>query len=149
MATGLHQRHRRARVRFTGAEDKAVLKSFDHVNIRTANLDVMVGWYGDILGLTVGKRPPFPFPGAWLYLGDRAYVHLVGVEGDPQAAGDITLEHFAFRASGLTDFRAMLDARGVAHTLDPVPGFPIVQINLHDPDGNHIHVDFDAAEQAG
>ena len=24
----------------------------------------------------------------------------------------------------------------------PVPGAPIVQINLHDPDGNHIHVDF-------
>ena len=27
-----------------------------------------------------------------------------------------------------------------------MPDFPIVQINPHDPDGNHIHIDFDASE---
>jgi hypothetical protein len=27
-----------------------------------------------------------------------------------------------------------------------VPGFPIVQINIWDPDGNHLHVDFDPGE---
>lgn len=124
------------------------LTAFDHVNIRTANLDAMVAWYGDILGLTPGKRPDFRFPGAWLYLGDRAVVHLVSVADAPQAAGNVTLEHFAFAATDLPAFRAKLDARGIAHTLDPVPGIPVVQVNLHDPDGNHIHIDFDSAEAA-
>lgn len=120
--------------------------AFDHVNVRTANLDQMVAWYGDILGLTTGPRPDFSFDGAWLYLGDTAYIHLVAVKDQPEAAGNVTLEHFAFRATDLAGFREKLDARGIAHTLDPVPGFPIVQVNLHDPDGNHIHIDFDSAE---
>jgi hypothetical protein len=29
-----------------------------------------------------------------------------------------------------------------------VPGFGTVQVNVHDPDGNHIHVDFAPAEAA-
>jgi catechol 2,3-dioxygenase-like lactoylglutathione lyase family enzyme len=38
----------------------------DHVNVHTANLDTMVEWYGRVLGMRSGERPPFPFPGAWL-----------------------------------------------------------------------------------
>jgi catechol 2,3-dioxygenase-like lactoylglutathione lyase family enzyme len=123
-----------------------MLTAFDHVNVRTGNLDAMVAFYGDILGLRPGKRPDFGFPGAWLYLGDQAYIHLVATASAPQAAGNVTLEHFAFRAEGLAAFRTRLAERGIAHTLDAVPGFPIVQVNFRDPDGNHIHIDFDAAE---
>ena len=31
---------------------------------------------------------------------------------------------------------------------DEVPEFPVVQVNLRHPDGNHIHIDFDIAEMA-
>ena len=51
------------------------LKAFDHVNVRTANLGAMVEWYGRVLGMMPGKRPGFPFPGAWLYLGEDAIIH--------------------------------------------------------------------------
>lgn len=125
------------------------IESFDHVNIRTANLSALIAWYADVLGLHSGPRPDFPFDGAWLYLGDQAVIHLVGVGDPPQAAGDITLEHFAFRATDLADMRSRLDTRGVNYSIDPVPGFPVVQINLHDPDGNHIHIDFDSSEYGG
>ena len=122
------------------------LLAFDHVNIRTAALDRMVAFYGEVLGLHPGPRPDFDFPGAWLYLGEEAYVHLVGVNGGVTAGGAATLEHFSFRAKGMDAFLAKLDARGVAHSQDPVPGRPVVQVNFRDPDGNHIHIDFDAAE---
>ncbi|MEX0286610.1 MAG: VOC family protein [Paracoccaceae bacterium] len=125
-----------------------MLVAMDHVNIRTPNLDKMVAWYGDILGMPTGKRPTFPFPGAWLYLGDQAYVHLVGVDQEMVTGADIALEHFAFRAKGLKEFVEKLNAADITHSLDRVPGFPVVQVNLHDPDGNHIHVDFDVAEMA-
>jgi len=123
--------------------------AFDHVNLRTPRLDQMVQWYGDILGLLPGKRADFDFPGAWLYLGDQALVHLVCVDGTPQAGGDLTMEHFALRARGLQAFTDKLDDRGIAYSIDTVPGIPVVQVNLHDPDGNHIHVDFDRAEYDG
>ncbi len=124
------------------------LKSLDHVNIRTANLGAMIEWYEAVLGMPAGPRPDFPFPGAWLYVDQMPAVHLVGVDTPVTDAGNLQLEHYAFGASGFDEFRANLDARGVAYTIDPVPGYPIVQINLHDCDGNHIHVDFDRAEAA-
>ncbi|MDW4498435.1 VOC family protein [Sulfitobacter sp. D35] len=124
------------------------LIAFDHVNVRTAKLDEMIDWYGDVLGLAPGKRPDFPFPGAWLYLGNQPYIHLVDAPSARAGGGDITLEHFAFRATGLPEFRKKLQARGIEHSVDPVPGFPIVQVNLHDPEGNHIHIDFDASEHS-
>lgn len=122
-----------------------MLNAFDHVNIRTAHLQAMVDWYGEILGLRPGWRPPFPFGGAWLYLGEQAIVHLVEVphHSDPGPDAALRLEHFAFRAQDRPGFCAGLEARGIAFTVDPVPGTRIVQINLHDVDGNHIHVDFE------
>jgi catechol 2,3-dioxygenase-like lactoylglutathione lyase family enzyme len=120
------------------------LTAFDHVNIRTSTLDAMIAWYGEVLH--PGKRPPFSFPGAWLYLGETAVIHLVGRTAPCAPGTDLSLEHFAFRATGMAAMRARLESKGVAYTIDPVPGVPVVQINLHDPEGNHIHIDFDAAE---
>ncbi|WP_425100270.1 VOC family protein [Tropicibacter sp. S64] len=124
------------------------LTAFDHVNVRTANLDAMTAWYGRILGLHPGPRPPFNVGGAWLYLGDQPYVHLVEVASPPEAAGNTTLEHFAFRARDMPAFIALLKDNGIVHSIDEVPEFPIVQVNFHDPDGNHIHVDFHKEELA-
>lgn len=120
---------------------------FDHVNVRTASVGPMAAWYETVLGLKSGPRPDFPFPGAWLYLGDVAVVHLVGTAMTPNAPEPtVRLEHFAFRSQGLADFLDHLDATGTAFRIGITPGEPptggIVQVNIADPDGNHIHVDF-------
>ena len=120
----------------------------DHVNVRTANLDKMVNWYGDMLGMKPGKRPNFPFPGAWLYTGEDAAVHLIGIDHAPPGQDDLQLEHFAFRAAGFQSLKDRLEAAGERYDVNPVPGAGIVQINCWDPDGNHIHVDF-SADDAG
>lgn len=126
------------------------LGALDHVNVRTRNLDKMVTWYTDILGMIEGDRPGFSFPGAWMYVGDKPVVHLVGVDHAlPAHQDDLRLEHFALSASGLGDFLTHLNAENVAYKMVKVPNFPIVQVNIWDPDGNHIHVDFheDEAEE--
>ena len=128
------------------------IKQLDHVNVRTSNLDAMIKWYGDMLGMQTGPRPDFPFPGAWLYAGDHPAIHLVGVDAQPGAdMGDLTLEHFALSATGITGLLERVKAADARCDVRKVPGFPIVQVNLWDPDGNHIHIDFTAeeAEAAG
>ncbi len=122
------------------------ITAFDHVNVRTNKLDEMIAWYGDVLGLYSGPRADFPFPGAWLYLGSHALVHLVGIDGDPASPENVSLEHFALRAQGLKEFLAKLESQGIDARVSHVPGMPIIQVNIFDPEGNHIHVDFDAAE---
>lgn len=121
------------------------LGSLDHVNVRTARLDAMRAWYVRVLGMVDGERPPFPFPGAWLYTGGSPVVHLVGVDMEP-ANTDPKLEHFAFGATGLKDFEAKLNALGEAYEVRVVPKVGIVQFNIWDPDGNHIHIDFQPSE---
>ncbi|MEM8689306.1 MAG: VOC family protein, partial [Pseudomonadota bacterium] len=121
------------------------LDKLDHVNIRTANLDNMVAWYRDVLGMESGDRPPFPFPGAWLYAGDHAAVHLVGVDEVPQSV-EPNIEHFAMSATGLADFVERLNASGTEFLAIRVPGINILQINVYDCDGNHIHIDFSPEE---
>jgi len=122
--------------------------SLDHVNIRTASLERMVDYYERIVGLQSGPRPPFPFPGAWLYAGDRAVVHLIGLAEPPQgptAREALRLEHYALRAGGTADLRAFLahlERLGVEGQVVTLPDGSAVQVNLWDPDGNHLHLDF-------
>ena len=124
------------------------IAKLDHVNVRTTQLDAMIQWYTDVLGLRAGARPNFSFPGAWMYAGDSAVVHLVGID-EPAATGSevpLKLEHFALSASGLASFEARLTADGIRYTRNTLADVNLVQINVWDPDGNHIHVDFAADE---
>ena len=121
------------------------LGALDHVNVRTSRVQAMREWYVRVLGMVDGDRPPFPFPGAWLYQEGNAVVHLVGVDAEP-ANTDPKLEHFAFAATGLKDFRDKLEKLGEAYDVRVVPKIGIVQFNIWDPDGNHIHIDFQPSE---
>lgn len=121
------------------------LQRLDHVNIRTARLDVLSRFYAEVLGLPSGPRPPFDFGGAWHYLDGQAVVHLVAVaEAEPMTRAG--LEHVAFRATGLAKFLQTLERRGVEYRRSLVPAGQTLQIHLRDPDGNHVEVQFDAAE---
>lgn len=125
------------------------VKKLDHVNVHTTNLGGMVEWYGRVLGMPSGERPPFPFPGAWLYCGGEPTVHLVGVDSVTKPEGLPQLEHFAFSATGLEEFMGRLERNKVRHEARKVPRSGSVQVNIWDPDGNHIHVDFPPEESAG
>ena len=121
------------------------LQRLEHVNIRTANVAAMADWYCSILGMTNGERPPFDVPGAWLYVGEHPVVHLVGEGAEPEAR-DPKIEHFAFSATGLEEMIGRLRDRDIPFDTVRVPGLGILQINLFDPDGNHIHIDYTPEE---
>ena len=119
--------------------------ALDHVNIRTARVEVLATFYCEVLGLLRGPRPPFPFGGAWLFCGDKATIHLVDTSDAPPTAHDPTtlgLSHFAFSATGIEAFVARLRERRIAHQVGRLPGRDLAQVNLQDPDGNALHVDF-------
>ena len=120
----------------------------DHVNVRTSQLAAMVKWYGDILGMPAGFRPKSSSVGAWLYAGDSAVVHLVEVTGDAGFGSEsaLKLEHFSLSATGGAAFEAKLIAEDIAYEKSEISEINIVQYNVWDPDGNHIHIDFPADE---
>jgi hypothetical protein len=48
----------------------------DHYNVSTRKLNETVRFYEDVLGFMNGPRPPFDFPGAWMYSAGHPVLHL-------------------------------------------------------------------------
>jgi len=120
-----------------------MIERLDHINLRTARLDEMIDWYRRVLDMEPGKRPDFGFPGAWMYANGQALVHLVETDPEPGSdPADLKLEHGAFQARDIKAFIAKLDGLGERYERFKVPGFGVEQVNIWDPDGNHLHVDF-------
>ena len=98
----------------------------DHANVVTARLAEMIAWYGDILDMHPGDRPPFDIGGAWLYADGYPIVHLVEVS-ESRKSIEPNIEHFAVTATGMPEFIAKLKDRGIEYRLGWVPERPVVQ----------------------
>jgi catechol 2,3-dioxygenase-like lactoylglutathione lyase family enzyme len=121
------------------------ISGMNHCTVLTDDVAATVGFYRDLLGLVDGPRPGFGFPGAWLYAGGEAVLHVVG--GRPRSelrAG--VIDHVAFSATGLAATLAALDARGIAHDCRQLPGGGAWQVFFHDPNGAKIELDFAPGE---
>ena len=50
------------------------IQGLDHINIHTSKREETLKFYTEMLDFQEGFRPPFDFPGAWLYA--VSYTHL-------------------------------------------------------------------------
>ena len=116
----------------------------EHVNLRTSDLARAVAWYERVLGMRSGDKPKVNQTFAWMYSGSKPTVHIVEVK-NMKPIENPTLEHFSFSAKGLKSFIELLQREGVSYETIRVPDVNI-QVNVFDPDRNHIHIDFDLAE---
>jgi catechol 2,3-dioxygenase-like lactoylglutathione lyase family enzyme len=112
----------------------------DHINIRTADLAATKAFFTEVLGLTEGWRPAFPFAGAWLYSGEQDVVHLVEVRERPAASAGSSLDHFAFAIDDYEDARARLDAHGIKYRATASPEGDIRQVFITDLNGVTIEL---------
>ncbi len=141
--------------------------TLNHYSIRTTDLEACERFYCGLLGLEVGPRPPFPFPGLWLYRGDtsvwaNAAVHIIGIDrNDPEGLkaylgnrdeaalqGTGAIDHVAFFATGLVEMLARLAAHGVTPRERTVPLLALHQVFVDDPNGIVVELNFPAEEQA-
>ena len=119
----------------------------EHFTILTADLDSTVAFYADLLGLEIGPRPPFDFPGAWLYCGGRAVLHVVAGRALPEPRTGI-IDHMAFAATDLAQTVERLKARGIGYDLRRLVGNGLWQMFFLDPNGAKVELDFPASEPA-
>jgi catechol 2,3-dioxygenase-like lactoylglutathione lyase family enzyme len=116
------------------------LQGLDHVTINCADLPRSRAFYADVLGMEDGKRPPFPFPGAWLFLGERPVVHLVGDAASGADTG--SLDHVAFEARDFAGTRKRFQDLKIAFEEAVVPSAQVRQLFVRDPDGLKIELNF-------
>jgi catechol 2,3-dioxygenase-like lactoylglutathione lyase family enzyme len=123
------------------------IEALDHYNICTSDLDRARRFYSDVVGLRDGERPPFGRPGAWMYLGTQAILH-ISTSRVPESSKRDAFDHVAFRASGLSATREKLDRLGIRHQSFEVPDRNLVQVFFRDPDGAEIELIFSGDEAA-
>ena len=122
--------------------------AMNHFTILTDDVERTVGFYGDLLSLTPGWRPPLTFPGAWLYAGSAAILHVVGGRPRDELKSGV-IDHMAFSAHGLADTLALLASRNIEHTCRKQAGSGTWQVFFFDPNGARVELDFGADETDG
>ena len=115
--------------------------SLDHWNVYCKDLKATVRFYERYVGLRNGDRPPFPFPGAWLYAGEKAILHLVSETGRKDHGGG-AIDHVAINCADIRGTIAQLKKDKMPFEVRKVPARPLQQVFVHDPDGVMIELNF-------
>lgn len=119
--------------------------AMNHFTILTDDVPGTIAFYRELLGLIDGPRPPFEFPGAWLYAGDAPILHVIGGRPSDELRAGV-IDHMAFSAHDLSDTLALLTSRNVPHTCRRQAGSGVWQVFFFDPNGARVELDFDARE---
>jgi len=120
-----------------------MLLSLGHVTVLSTDLERTERFYCGLLGLRVGPRPAIRLPGIWLYLGDRAVLHvLVRQAASPSESAQPVIDHFALDARDRAGFEHRLQAAGQPFESRRLADSDIWQLFLRDPDGARVELSF-------
>ena len=116
------------------------IQAIHHVSLLIADTERSLGFYRDLLGLSVIKRPELGFPGAWLAIGDRQ-LHLLELPNPdaeverPEHVGRD--RHLALTVEGLEELEQRLAQAAIPITRSKSGRNAIF---CRDPDGNGVEL---------
>ena len=118
------------------------ITGLDHINIDTSKPDETVAFYEQILGLEnrPQDRPDFGFPGAWLFLGDDAVVHLNFIDDDGRSDNRNSFNHIAFAGSDFAGLCRLLDEHGLPYKTSERAEISLSQVFVTDPNGVKVEI---------
>jgi len=123
-----------------------MINGINHYNLRSdpETTEVLKNFYIDVVGLTLGLRPPFKNGGYWLYANKKDVLHLSFSKNNIENKKNIssTFDHMAFSASDENKYINLLDRLNIKFTLREVPEIGTRQIFFKDPAGNGIELIF-------
>jgi catechol 2,3-dioxygenase-like lactoylglutathione lyase family enzyme len=125
--------------------------AMNHFTILTDDLPATLAFYEEHLNLKAGARPPFKFPGAWLYAdggrGPAPILHIVaGIKKERLVKG--VIDHMAFSGAGLAAAVAKLKRDSIPYELRQQVGSGTWQLFFFDPNGAKVELDFAPTEAA-
>lgn len=113
---------------------------FDHLTLDAAGGDPRVAALARLLGLTLGERPPFPFPGQWLYRDGEALLHVIETPAD--VTRQPVINHIAFRSEARLDaVLATVAATGLPYRVLRLPDRAVAQVFVGVSPGLTIELD--------
>ncbi|CAJ1890507.1 hypothetical protein PEKONANI_03526 [Aeromonas jandaei] len=133
-----------------------MIHGIDHFTLRTADIPETLRFYQELLGLEEGGRPPFPFPGHWLYGAGRPLLHILPLGDDKKLkeylgyraglSGSGSIDHISLRAEGLQVMLTRLESRHIPYSQRLVPDLGEWQLFLEDNNGVTIELIYASEE---
>lgn len=119
--------------------------NLNHILILTTDLATMEHFWTKLIGLRVGKRPPFPFNGLWIYSEDKPLVHIA--EQHHAALGNGPIAHVALEGADYKALLERLDQNAYSYTEKLVPLSGERQVFVAGPDNLTVEMLFPLNEQ--
>ena len=127
------------------------VSGMNHFTILTDDLPATLAFYAEHLNLKPGARPPFAFPGAWLYAdggkGKQPILHVIAGKQKKDLLKGV-IDHMAFSGKGLAGVVEKLKKRSIQYELRQQVGSKTWQLFFFDPNDAKIEIDFDPGEKA-
>ncbi len=112
----------------------------NHLFIISSDMKAMSHFWTDVIGLTEGKRPSFPFKGAWFYSEGKPLIHLAEQKDFQFETGSIA--HVAFEGANYTSLINTLQHQHHPYTEKDVPMTRERQVFISGPDGITVEMLF-------
>ncbi len=124
-----------------------MIEGINHLNIRSdeVTMNILKDFYINVVGLSLGKRPPFKSKGFWLNAEGKKYVlHLSSTKDNEIKDHHVnsTFDHLAFSASNMPYYEKILTDNNIKFSYREVPEIGTKQIFFKDPVGNGIELIF-------
>ena len=123
-----------------------MIKGINHYNLRADDqtMHTLKEFYINVVGLTLGQRPPFKSKGFWLNAEGKDVLHLSSTKnnGKKEHHVNATFDHLAFSASNLKYYEEILNENNIPFTFREVPEIGTKQLFFKDPVGNGIELIF-------
>lgn len=119
----------------------------DHLLVFANDMRAMRRFFLEVIGLEDGPRPPFAFPGHWLYSEGQALIHLAhrGVDanriaylGEASSGAGGVIDHVALTGADPSGLVARLTKAGVRHTVNRVPAENQLQLFVPGHEGLRV-----------
>jgi catechol 2,3-dioxygenase-like lactoylglutathione lyase family enzyme len=132
----------------------------DHLSVRTQDVERTAEFFAKVLDMKPGPRPPFKFPGCWLYqdLDDEPLIHVIGVDataddylGERDINTDNTgaLDHIAFKVQDYNAMKQRLSGYGIEFVERQVPETGVRQLFVTDPHNITLELIFQPDDPSG
>ncbi len=119
---------------------------YNHYNLRAepSMMELLIVFYRDVVGLTVGVRPRLTCFGYWLYIGNKDVLHLSEAKPEEGRQENVatTFDHVAFTATDYLGTLERLNQLGVEYRTREIKSAGQKQIFFSDPAGNGIELNF-------
>lgn len=124
----------------------------NHVLVQTTDLQAMTSFLKNVTGLEEGYRPPFPFPGAWIYSNGKPLLHIVKILANNdqkdclgsvgQSNNECVFDHIAFEGDDYIALIERLKSFGITYTERTVPMTKEHQVFIVGPDNVKLEMIF-------